>query len=61
MDNAPRHQLSETKHPVLRSIGRALPPNYYDQKTLSSALWSEWSGKVEDYIRLGLWVVSVNW
>ena len=30
--------------PVLRSIGRALPPNYYEQEILSSALWNEWGG-----------------
>lgn len=35
-------------HPVLRSIGRALPTNYYPQEILSTALWNEWSGKVED-------------
>jgi alkylresorcinol/alkylpyrone synthase len=32
----------------LRSIGRALPTNYYPQEILSTALWNEWSGKVED-------------
>jgi alkylresorcinol/alkylpyrone synthase len=30
------------EYPSLRSIGRALPDNYYDQQTLSSALWEEW-------------------
>lgn len=35
-------------HPVLRSVGRALPENYYPQEVLSTALWNEWSGKVED-------------
>lgn len=30
------------EYPVLRSIGRALPLNYYDQQTLTSALWDAW-------------------
>ncbi|MDB5107411.1 MAG: Chalcone/stilbene synthase family protein, partial [Candidatus Binatus sp.] len=38
-------------YPVLRSIGRALPPNYYDQQTLSSALWKEWNGSPQEYAR----------
>src|ERR1019366_8692540 len=38
------HQLSATKHPVLRSIGRALPQNYYPQEVISAALWKEWDG-----------------
>lgn len=47
-----RHQSSDsTKHPVLRSIGRALPTNYYPQEILSTALWNEWSGKIEDSAR----------
>jgi alkylresorcinol/alkylpyrone synthase len=33
--------------PVLRSIGRALPAHYYEQETLSSALWNEWGGDDE--------------
>jgi hypothetical protein len=37
--------------PVLRSIGRALPSNYYGQEILSSALWNAWSGKVTDRSR----------
>jgi alkylresorcinol/alkylpyrone synthase len=36
---------------VLRSIGRALPTNYYPQEILSTALWNEWSGKIEDSSR----------
>jgi len=48
VDSAPNGQLSGVKHPVLRSIGLALPPNYYAQETLSAALWNEWSGKIED-------------
>jgi alkylresorcinol/alkylpyrone synthase len=36
---------------VLRSIGRALPNNYYPQEVLSTALWNEWSGKIEDSAR----------
>jgi len=35
-------------HPVLRSIGLALPTNYYNQETLSAALWNEWSGRISD-------------
>jgi alkylresorcinol/alkylpyrone synthase len=35
-------------HPVLRSVGRALPTNYYPQEILTTALWNEWSGKIED-------------
>jgi alkylresorcinol/alkylpyrone synthase len=48
MDDTVTHKLSGTKHPVLRSIGRALPTNYYPQEVLSTALWNEWSGKIED-------------
>ncbi len=48
MDDTVTNQLSGTKHPVLRSIGRALPANYYAQEILSTALWKEWSGKIED-------------
>jgi alkylresorcinol/alkylpyrone synthase len=33
--------------PALRSIGRALPPNYYSQKVLSAALWNEWRDSSE--------------
>lgn len=46
-----RHQSSGIGHPVLRSIGRALPTNYYPQEVLSTALWNEWSGKLEDSAR----------
>ena len=48
MDDTVTHQISGTKHPVLRSIDRALPTNYYAQEVLSTALWNEWSGKIED-------------
>ena len=51
MDGSARQQLSGTKHPVLRSIGRALPTNYYPQQVLSTALWNEWSGNIEDRAR----------
>ena len=44
MDSTARHQLSATKHPVLRSVGRALPGNYYPQEVISAALWEEWDG-----------------
>jgi 2-polyprenyl-3-methyl-5-hydroxy-6-metoxy-1,4-benzoquinol methylase len=30
-----RHQSSRIKHPVLRSVGRALPTNYYPQEVLA--------------------------
>ena len=46
-----RHQSSGTKHPVLRSIGRALPNNYYPHEVLSTSLWNEWGGKIEDRSR----------
>ena len=42
-----RHQSSDSKHPVLRSIGRALPTDYYPQEVLTTPLWNEWSGKIE--------------
>ncbi len=48
MEGALRHQSSDTKRPVLRSIGRALPGNYYPQEILTTALWNEWSGKIGD-------------
>jgi alkylresorcinol/alkylpyrone synthase len=51
MDGVVRHQVSGAMHPVLRSIGRALPSNYYPQEVLSTALWNEWSGKIEDRAR----------
>ncbi|HYK65260.1 MAG TPA: 3-oxoacyl-[acyl-carrier-protein] synthase III C-terminal domain-containing protein [Patescibacteria group bacterium] len=43
--------LSGSAHPILRSVGCALPQNYYPQETLASALWNEWSGKIEDRFR----------
>jgi|ERR1700735_3120129 len=46
-----RHQSPDTKYPVLRSIGRALPTNYYPQEILSTALRNEWSGKIKDSSR----------
>jgi hypothetical protein len=46
-----RHQSSDANHPVLRPIGRVLPTNYYSQEFLSTALWNEWSGKIEDSAR----------
>ena len=51
MDATTRHQLSATKHPVLRSIGRALPQNYYPQEVISAALWNEWDGSDEGRAR----------
>ncbi|MGD0076766.1 MAG: 3-oxoacyl-[acyl-carrier-protein] synthase III C-terminal domain-containing protein [Candidatus Binataceae bacterium] len=37
--------------PVMRSIGRALPENYYPQETISAALWNEWGGGGESRAR----------
>jgi alkylresorcinol/alkylpyrone synthase len=37
--------------PLLRSIGRALPRNYYPQETISAALWNEWGGCDESRTR----------
>ena len=42
---------SDTQFPLLRSIGRALPQNYYPQETISAALWSEWGGGEEGRAR----------
>lgn len=36
--------VREHEVPALRAIGRALPPHYYEQETLSAALWEEWGG-----------------
>ena len=35
---------SDTQSPSVRSIGRALPQNYYPQEVISAALWNEWGG-----------------
>ncbi len=35
---------NSTQFPSLRSIGRALPQNYYPQEVISAALWNEWGG-----------------
>jgi hypothetical protein len=46
------HEGALSRHPLLKSIGRALPSNYYRQEEiLSSALWNAWSGKVMDRSR----------
>jgi alkylresorcinol/alkylpyrone synthase len=37
--------------PLLRSIGRALPQNYYPQEMISAALWNEWGGTDESRAR----------
>jgi alkylresorcinol/alkylpyrone synthase len=37
--------------PLIRSIGRALPQNYYPQETISAALWNEWGGNDESRAR----------
>src|ERR1700693_1523121 len=36
--------VSNTRYPLLRSIGRALPQNYYPQEEITAGLWNEWSG-----------------
>ena len=36
---------------MLRSIGRALPQNYYPQEMISAALWNEWGGSDESRAR----------
>jgi hypothetical protein len=45
------HEAALSRHPLLKSIGRALPSNYYRQEILSSALWNAWSGKITDRSR----------
>lgn len=40
-----------TQFPVMRSIGRALPQNYYPQEKISAALWNEWGGDDESRTR----------
>jgi alkylresorcinol/alkylpyrone synthase len=42
------HEAALSRHPQLKSIGRALPSNYNRQEILSSALWNARSGKVRD-------------
>src|SRR5260370_672647 len=48
---------SDTQFPLMRSIGRALPQNYYPQEEISAALWNEWAGRAAglaraaDYLR----------
>ncbi len=34
--------MPETAHPVVRSVGRALPANWVDQETLTAALRAHW-------------------
>lgn len=36
--------VSNPRYPLLRSIGRALPRNYYPQEVITAALWNEWGG-----------------
>jgi alkylresorcinol/alkylpyrone synthase len=35
----------------MRSIGRALPQNYYLQEVISAALWNEWGGNDDNRSR----------
>jgi len=42
---------SSEQFPILRSIGRALPQNYYPQEMISAALWDEWGGSDESRAR----------
>ncbi len=42
---------TDTQFPLIRSIGRALPQNYYSQETISAALWNEWGGSEEGQVR----------
>ena len=42
---------SSEQFPMLRSIGRALPQNYYPQEMISAALWDEWGGSDESRAR----------
>lgn len=42
---------SSEQFPLIRSIGRALPRNYYPQETISAALWNEWGGSDESRAR----------
>jgi alkylresorcinol/alkylpyrone synthase len=42
---------SDTQFPLMRSIGCALPQNYYPQKVISAALWNEWGGSDESRAR----------
>ncbi len=42
---------NDAQLPLMRSIGRALPQNYYPQETISAALWSEWGGSEESQAR----------
>jgi len=42
---------SDAQLPLVRSIGRALPPNYYPQETIAAALLNEWGGSEESRAR----------
>ena len=42
---------NDMQFPLMRSIGRALPQNYYPQQTISAALWNEWGGSEESQAR----------
>src|ERR1700688_3097498 len=43
--------ISNTRFPLMRSIGRVLPQNYYPQEMISAALWDEWGGSDESRAR----------
>lgn len=50
MKNLARHNAPSLA-PSLRSIGRALPINYYPQEILSTALWNQWGGDLRERAR----------
>jgi len=43
--------VSNAQRPLMRSIGRALPQNYYLQEVISAALWNEWGGNDDNRSR----------
>ena len=45
--------MPETAHPVVRSVGRALPANWVDQETLTAALRAYWERRHFNVDRLG--------
>ncbi|HEU4382200.1 MAG TPA: 3-oxoacyl-[acyl-carrier-protein] synthase III C-terminal domain-containing protein [Anaeromyxobacteraceae bacterium] len=45
--------MPQTAHPVIRSVGRALPANWVDQETLTAALRAHWERKHYNVDRLG--------
>jgi alkylresorcinol/alkylpyrone synthase len=43
--------MIDTVSPTIRSIGRALPENYYSSAVLSDALWGAWNGSDHERAR----------